>query len=142
MTSATPAAAIESRLRAGWSTAPIYLSTDIENLPDTPAAFVVLEFPGAIAGQITIGVPGSNTFREEGAFLVHVHVPQVNEVGQGTGAGTLARTYCEQIAALYRGQQLGGVSCHAPHPPQETKPVNGNYVRLSFSVPYQWDLLA
>ena len=135
MSSATPAAAIEARLRAAWTATPIQTDNVLEDLPEPPMAFVALEFPGGAAEQITIGAPGANLFREDGAFMVHVFVPV------GTGAAA-ARSQADQIAAIFRAQSFDGVRCWAPFPPHESPRSDGNYWGVSFGVPYQWDRFA
>lgn len=135
MSSATPAAAIEARLRANWTATPIQTSNVVEDLPEPPAAFIALEFPGGGAEQITIGAPGANLFREDGAFMLHVFVPL------GAGAA-VARGHADTLAAIFRAQSFDGVRCWAPFPPQESATSDGNYWGLSFGVPYQFDRLA
>lgn len=139
MASSAPAAAIEARLKANWTHAaiPILAPDDLDNPPNPPQAFVVLEFPGGVAEQITIGAPGANIFRETGAFMIHIQVPDADADRAAT-----ARGYAGEIAAIYRGKQFSGVCCWAPYPPAEDTAANGLYWGLSFSVPYYFDLLA
>ena len=139
MSSLTPAAAIEARLKANWSTSPVFLPNEINKpLRDNggePLTFVVLEFPGGTAEQETIGSPGNNVFREHGGFLIHIQVPM------GSGA-SLARQYAETIAAIFRGQTFDGVRCWAPNPPQEDTASDGAWFGVSFFTPFQWDRFA
>lgn len=139
MASASAAAAIEALLRAGWTTTPIFLPNEV-NEPHRdsngdPAAYVVIEFPGGAGDQITVGAPGSNTFRETGAFMIHVMVP----AGQGA---PVARQHAETIAQIFRDTDSGGVTFWAPNPPAEDTGPNGNYFGVSFGTPYQYDLHA
>lgn len=135
MASAVPAAAIEARLRANWTTTAIYVADEFVQPPEPPAAFVVLEFPGGAAEQITVGAPGNNVFREDGAFMLHVMVPS------GSGA-SLARIYADQLATIFRAQTFGGVRCWAPFPPHESDRSNGTAWGVSWGTPYQFDLFA
>src|SRR5882757_1725106 len=132
MTSATPAAAIEDRLRANWMTTPVELFNETTEPPKgsdgTPIPWVALEFPGGVGTVWGIGNPGNNSFREDGAFMIHVFVPA------GSGS-TLARTYADQLAAIFRGKDFAtSVVCYAPHPPQTNGTPDGNYFGVSFAV--------
>lgn len=139
MASATPATAIEARLRANWTTTPILIDNEDDQIPTgadgMPVPFIVLEFPGGAADQITIGAPGNNLFREMGAFMLHVLVPK------GTGA-TTARAYADTLAAIFRGTSFSGVDCWAPFPPNESPRADGTLWGVSFGIPYKFDLAA
>ncbi|HVJ31663.1 MAG TPA: phage tail terminator-like protein [Terriglobia bacterium] len=136
MASAAPAAVIEARLRAQFTAAPIRTANDPAADPDAnDGPFVVLEFPGGTAAQITIGSPGSNLFRDLAVFMIHVFVP--SQTGEQA-----ARDMAATIAAIFRGKSFSGVDCWAPYPPQEDTGPNGNWFGVSFATPYKYDLLA
>lgn len=139
MSSLTPAAAIEARLRANWTTSLVFLTNEVKKPPrdsdGEPLTFVTLEFPGGTAEQVTVGAPGNNVFREYGGFMIHVQVPM------GSGA-TLARQYADTIAAIFRAQTFDGVRCWAPYPPQEDTASDGAWYGVSFFTPFQWDRFA
>lgn len=136
MASSSAAAAIKARLKAGWTATKIYAPNEIADLPDVPVPLVVLEFPGGVGDQITVGVPGANLFRETEVFMLHVLVPTLR--GDET-----ARAYAAQLAALFRDRQFDGVNCLAPFPPSDgSDRAKGNYWGVSFAVPYYFDLLA
>lgn len=140
MTSATPAAAIEARLRANWTDCDIVVGgNDTFKPPTGPQGqllpYVRLVFPGAVSRQQGIGSPGRNAWREDGAFQVIVAVPTAS--GEAT-----AREWCDQIAAIFRGQTFGGaVVCYGPHTPVPAVGPAGGYFRMSFGVPYAWQFL-
>ena len=135
MASETPAAQIEARLRANWTTTPIFVENGNQGNFVPPKGqdgkavpFVVLEFPAAVADNDGIG---RVHYLEEGTFMLHVNVRS------GTGA-TLARSYCDTLAAIFRGQVFGFVFTYAPFPPTPSEPTDGNYFRLSFGTPYKY----
>ena len=143
MASNTPAAAIEARLAANWTTTPVFLADEINDPPEPPSPFVVLEFPGGFSRQYTIGSPGSNVWLEEGAFMIHVMVPVGIDPGSGLPWRKVARNYAETIAQIFRGQTFAtSVICYAPLPPQESERANGNYWGVSFGVPFHYQFLA
>lgn len=141
MASNTPAAAIEARLIANWSTTPIYLADDLHDPPEPPSPFVVLEFPGGTARQVTIGSPGANAFEEEGAFMIHVFVPIGNQPVTGTPWRKVARDYAETIAAIFRGKTFSSVRTYAPFPPNESDRAIGNFYSVSFATPFLYSYL-
>lgn len=136
MTSATPAAAIEARLRANWSATVIFVENkDFEpprNAQGQPEPFVALEFPGAGAQQWSIGDPGNNAWREDGAFMLHLCVPT------GTG-GEQARAWSDDLAAIFRGKEFDFVVCHEVMPPVPSESPDGLFYRLSSAVRYHYE---
>jgi hypothetical protein len=140
MASASPYAAILGRLQAMWTTTPIIevdgntqvtLPTDSDGFP---VAWVGIEFPGGAAEQWSIGDPGNNAWREDGAFMIHISVP----VGAGKA---LALNYADQLAAIFRGKKFSFVTCWAPNPPQFNG-IDGNYCGYSFGTPYHYEYRA
>lgn len=140
MASATPAAAIQDRFLTNWGdvTATFVGNPDDVTPPvdgnANPLPFVVLEFPGAVASQWTIGDPGNNAWREDGAFMLHIGIPS----GSGDAA---ARDFADQLAALFRGQSFGGVTCWECNPPTPGRRV-GNIAMFSFGTRYHYEYLA
>lgn len=135
MSSVTPAAAIEAKLRADYTDADIFTANELDQPPQQGTPFVVLEFPGGTAEQITVGAPGNNVFRERGAFMTHVMVPAAS-------GAAVARQMADDIAAIFRGQTFSGVRCQAPFPPQEDTGPDGNWFGVSFSTAFTWDRFA
>lgn len=138
MASASAAQAIEDRLKANYTVAPIFAPNEVAEpyrVDGRPAKHIVLEFPGGVGDQITIGTPGINVFRETGAFMIHVMVP----AGEGAAA---ARAEAATISAIFRDKDFNGVTCWAPFPPAEDTASDGSYYGVSFGTPYQFDLHA
>ncbi|MDO9712454.1 phage tail terminator-like protein [Paracraurococcus lichenis] len=103
MSSATAFAAIHDYLTAGWSNTPLVFENEIFDLPAVPTPWVMVEVYGDSDEQISLGAgsAAANRWREEGAVLCHVMVPQ--------GTGTLtARIHAEGLADLLRGVELAG----------------------------------
>jgi hypothetical protein len=140
MTSASPAAAIEARLRAGWTTSPIFVENGNApgggfkapvGLDGKPLPFVVLEFPGGVSDIMDIG---ASVYREDGAFMIHINVV--------TGTGTeMARAWADTIAAIFRGKRFSFVLCYAPYPPAPSSSPDGKYYRMSFGTPYHYEFV-
>lgn len=136
-------AAVEARLADGWTHCPVRGFDDDNGEPPADAsAFLVVQYPVSMSDQITIGAPGSNVFREEGAFRLVLAMPRTIE------GRLLALVWTDELARLFRGKQFGasadfmGVTTHAPTSPAiEDDTDNGNYLLLSIAVPYQADLL-
>jgi len=130
-------ALIRSTLDTGWATTEKrYPNEDINpprNKDGAAAPFVLLEFLDAADEQMSIGSPGNNLFRRSGTCFVHVLVPR------GTGDGT-ALLYAQDIGALFRGRDLGGVTCEGASiggggPGDDT----GNYWRRSVAIDFWFD---
>lgn len=136
-------AAVEARLAASWARCPVRGFTDDNgDTPDDASAFLVVQYPVAMSEQITIGAPGNNVFREDGAFHLVLAMPRTVD------GRTQALAWTDELTALFRSQQFGasadfmGVTTYAPTSPAiEDDTDNGNYLRLSIAVPYQADLV-
>lgn len=125
--------AVEAYLAAHWSEAEIFGENSEGSTPTDGSPFVVVQYPYVTSRQISVGTPGNNVWRDEGAFRIVIHV----ERGVGTKVG---REWADQIAALFRGKDLGVLRTWAP-----TAAVTDNrnpaetYYILSFSCPYSHD---
>ncbi|GIQ73190.1 hypothetical protein [Bradyrhizobium sp. RD5-C2] len=99
--------------------------------------YLVLQFPVANERQITIGAPGANVWREEGAFRLVLSV----RTGDPLAPATML---IDQARAIFRGKQFSGVTTYAPSPAVQGDPqfVGGTRVELSSAVPYQSDFFA
>ncbi|HEV7284301.1 MAG TPA: phage tail terminator-like protein, partial [Kaistia sp.] len=95
-------AAVEARLASGWTLCPFRRFADDNG--DTPAdasAFLTVQYPVAMSDQITVGAPGANVFREEGAFRLVLAMPRTME------GRLLALIWTDELAKLFRGKQFG-----------------------------------
>ncbi|KQZ31582.1 hypothetical protein ASD50_15035 [Mesorhizobium sp. Root552] len=88
-----------------WTTTPVVFENDAFDLPETPAPFIYVEVFGDFFGQASIGDEprDNNLWREGGQADFHVMTPN------GTGSRE-ARSLASQIAGLFRGQDIAGVS--------------------------------
>lgn len=128
--------AVKARLAADWSGCPVFGPNERSERPDDASSFIDLEFPVAISQQITIGSPGSNTYREEGVFRLIIAAQR----GAGADEGL---TWAEQLGDLFRAKEFDGIRTFAPNPPViDDRNDNGGYFLLSVAVPYQRDFLA
>lgn len=133
--------AVEAQLSAAWANIAPDIPTVLPNArtgaaPSDASAFLTLEYPVANEEQISIGSPGSNVFREFGAFRMFLSVP----IGYGLNpwAG-----YLDALRAAFRGQSFGGVKTLASSPmATNDKSDDGNYFIVSTAVAYYFDILA
>lgn len=126
--------AVEFRLAANWILCPVIGANGQGETPDDGSAFLVVQYPVANASQTSIGSPGSNAFREEGAFRIVINVPR----GDGLSTGL---TWADTLAGLFRSKSFAGVVTFAPTSPAiDDRNDDGLYFVLSFAVPYQADL--
>ena len=126
--------AVEARLAAAWDRCPVYGVNLQGDTPDDAGPFLQVSYPVANGEQLTVGAPGANVYRETGAFRITVNA----ERGAGLSEGL---AWAEELAALFRGKEFGGVQTFAPSSPAiDDRNDQGNYYTLSIAVPYQADL--
>lgn len=142
MASYDAATEIKTRLSAQWAlvnpTVPVYDWEDTNALIGaTLDPYMVLEFPGGTGQQASIGDPGNNWWKEIGTFQLHCYYPV------GNSADT-ARQYLKDAAAIFRGVSENGIIYRAPFPPSPGRKdsIDGNWLSLSMSVPYEYRILA
>ena len=127
-------AAVVARFKAGFQEpgCPLVEPNDKPGPDRSRKAFVVLQFPFSTSAPASLGAPGGRWWMEEGAFRFVLNLPK----GEGLGRGL---EWSEQIATLFRGEELGDLVCFAPGSPVVD---DGNetdaYSRLSFAVPYEF----
>lgn len=97
--------------------------------------FIVVKFPHSTADPVSIGDPGNNWHREEGAAVIEMRI----ERGIKARAG---REVCARIAGALRSKDLGdGVQTWAPTSPlRDDRNAEGVYYSLIFAVPYWCDI--
>lgn len=138
--------AVEARLGSPWTvTSTIDASTaaipiiGVNTLGMPPAdgsAFIEVQYPIATERHVGMAAVGNRTFREDGAFRIILSIPR----GQGIAQGL---DWADQLRALFRAAQFGGVSCLAPNPPfVDNSSDNGNYFLMAIVVPYYFDIFA
>lgn len=134
--------AVEARLAAYWNNrTPIYgLNKPLEgeapkDSKGLPAPFLQVTYPVANSSQLTVGAPGSNWWREEGAIRIEINMRRASGTAEGL-------TWADELAKLFRGKEFGGVQTFAPSSPvQDPNNDAGNFYVLSFAIPYQADIL-
>lgn len=125
--------AVEAFLEHHWDAVPVYGENEAGETPADLSPFIVVQYPFVSSRQITVGAPGENLWRDEGAFRIVLHVERGSGVRQG-------RSWADELATLFRGKDLGILQTWAPTAPvtDDRNAVAGYYV-LSFSCPYQHD---
>ena len=126
---------IEAYLKAEWTATPLAFENDDYKPGKTVAAFVTAEIFGTFFDQASIGEGDrvDNLWREAGMIYLHVCVPR--------GSGSLtARTYCRQLADLFRGQDLGAIRFRdISIGAAEVGDEDGNYFRMTVTIEWERD---
>ena len=143
MASADAATEIETRLNTYWAGLEpdiswyLWEKTDPSVGSDITNMFMLLEFPGGLSQQASIGAPGDNWWKEIGTFILHIYYP----AGDTAAA---ARAALKNAATIYRGVSENGIIYRAPFPPQPGREgsLSGNWMSLSMSVPYEYRIRA
>jgi hypothetical protein len=116
MASAAVMNAVAAKLASVWTATPVVYPNTSGSVPNDGSAFLVVEYPIANETMKSFGAPGSNIWREEGAFRFILCVP----IGQGLDAAqdltqTPAiypwATLMDALRASFRGQTFSGVTC-------------------------------
>lgn len=128
--------AVEEYLADNWSAVPIFGENTLGVTPANGSPFVVVQYPYAISRQISIGAPGANVWRDDGAFRLVIHVER------GTGAKQ-GRQWADELADLFRGKNLTVLQTHAPSAPvTDDRNDKATYWVMSIAVPYTHDYYA
>ncbi|MGN6549756.1 MAG: phage tail terminator-like protein [Pararhizobium sp.] len=134
MASAGVDIAVRARLAANWARCPV-IDENGGDRPTDGSPFLVIQYPFSTAEPMSVGAPGANRWREEGAIRFVLEM----ERGSGTETG---RQWCAELAALFRGKDFDGVQTWAPTSPvSDDDNDNGNYYTFAFVVPYQFDII-
>lgn len=151
MASAAVMSAVKTQLTSAWSglcasasvsPAPPIIYPNLPGLvPDDGSPFLAVEYPVASEAMKSQGAPGSNIWREEGAFVLTLCV--------GVGADLLTSGYATLVDLLrsnLRGQTLAAGSGRLQL--FEASPAvfrdssdRGAYCELSASVAYWFDVI-
>lgn len=129
--------AIEGRLGNPWNgTLPVFGRNTLGDPPTDGTDHLVVQYPLAGEDVASLGDPGNNLHREEGAFRLVLHAQR------GVGLHQ-ALSWMEDLRALFRSKEFDGVITYAPSPAvEDDRNENGSYYVLSSSVPYEYDLTA
>lgn len=129
-------AAVMARLESNWDETPITDPNGGGRVPARNTPYLTVEFPIANEEQLTVGSPGHNVFREEGAFRIVLSVPIGHKL-------TPFNAWIDELRTVFRAQSFAGVETWGAAPAiTNTRSANGAYFELSFSVPYRFDFLA
>lgn len=133
MASAAVMAAVEAHVGAAWTLTIIKTPNGGGRVPKDGGPFLEIEYPVANSQQITVGAPGQNIYREQGAFRLVLSIPV------GKGFQDFA-TQFDVLLAACRGKSFDGVSTWAPSPPvTNDNSDRGAYFEISSSCPYYFD---
>ncbi|GEP12821.1 phage tail terminator-like protein [Methylobacterium gnaphalii] len=126
--------AVESRLADNWDKCPVYGVNLQGDTPDDAGPFLQVSYPVANGEQLTVGAPGQNVYRETGAFRITVNAERGGGIAEGLA-------WADELAALFRGKEFGGVQTFAPSSPAiDDRNDQGNYYALSIAIEYQADI--
>jgi hypothetical protein len=132
--------AFASMIEAAWPHTPIKGLNDSAKVPSDNSAFLTVTFPVAKEEQASVGAPGANIYREEGAAHVCLAIPI------GTGINPPESPWAQRIDALrgaLRGRSFAdgaGVTWEASPPFVNEQSDRGAYFEMSFAVPYRYDV--
>ena len=134
---------IQARLNTYWPglepSIPWYLweQTNPDVGADVEQMFMLLEFPGGLGEQASLGAPGNNWWKEIGTFNLHMYYP----AGDTADA---ARDALKSAATIFRGVSENSIIYRAPFPPQPglKGTLSGNWLSLSMPIPYEYRIRA
>lgn len=128
--------AVDAYLTANFSTLPVRKMNENLEPPRDKSAFVQVQYPLALEDQKSIGAPGTNWFREEGAIRLVIAVPV------GSGLAT-ARAVGDELRNLFRNKLISGVRTFEAQPVTfDDESDKGGYVLASVTISYEFDLSA
>ncbi len=121
---------------AGGNGIPVFNLNEQATPPADGSAFLDVQYPTASETHVGLAGIGNRTFRETGTIRFVLSIPR----GQGVELGL---DWVDQLRALFRAAQFGGVTAHSPYPPFiDNSNDNGNYFVLSVVLPYHYDFNA
>lgn len=104
-------------------------------VPDEGTPYLELQYPIATETQITVGQPGNNVYREEGACRFVMMVPSK------AGLDPFG-SWIDALRNAVRARIFAGVETFAAPPPVlDDRNARGSFFKLSFSVPFRYDIL-
>jgi hypothetical protein len=127
--------AVETRLAANWSRATIITPNTTAEAPGDGSPYLTVTYPVANEEQMSVGAPGSNLYREEGAFRLVLSVPIRTGLAQW-------HPWINELRALFRGVVFDGVVTWEAPPPATRNSDDDTRCEISFAVPYRYDIFA
>lgn len=126
-------AAIEARIRAGWTRCPLVTPNTKGTTPKDGSPYLEVSYPISRNRTISVGAPGNNVIRESGTMRLVLYVAR----GAGTEEGEI---WLEELGALFLNKEFDGVRTWEPSTPVfDDRNDLANYYGLSSSVEYQAD---
>lgn len=136
MASYTSFQIVKSVLAFNWTHTPIRSPLEGDTVPRDLTEFAEITFPYSEETQISIGAPGTNVFRETGAFHFCILIP----------FGEVITTWLQRVDELrdalrnYRSIDGNFRIYEAPPPVMDDKSDREGYYELSVAVPYELDI--
>jgi len=122
--------AIESYLTANWTNSPILTENAEGETPADGSPYIVLQFPAANVRRLPIS---NRHYQVEGGFRIVINVQR------GSGTATI-REWGEDLATLFRDQNVNGVKCvTASEPFTDEESDQGNYFQGAMVIEYTRD---
>lgn len=123
--------AVEARLAANFTHCAIITPNTTAEPPGDGSPYLTVTYPVANETQASTGAPGSNAYREEGAFRFVLSVPIRTGLAQWMA-------WIDELRALFRGEEFDGVVTWESPPPATRDSDDKTRSELSFAVPYRF----
>jgi len=138
MASSAAMTALDAAITAAWPHTPIHLPNVAGAVPNDGSPLLIVTYPVANETMLTVGAPGANVWREEGAVRVVLSLP----VGMGlTQDGVSWPARLDDLRAALRGKIFDGVVTFEATPPATNDQSDrGAYFDLSSALAYQLDI--
>lgn len=138
MASSAAMTALDAAITAAWPHTPIHFPNVAGAVPNDGSPLLIVTYPVANETMLTVGAPGANVWREEGAVRVVLSLP----VGMGlTQDGVSWPARFDDLRAALRGKVFDGVVTFEATPPATNDQSDrGAYFDLSSALAYQIDI--
>lgn len=138
MASSAAMTALDAAITAAWPHTPIHFPNVAGAVPNDGSPLLIVTYPVANETMLTVGAPGANVWREEGAVRVVLSLP----VGMGlTQDGVSWPARLDDLRAALRGKIFDGVVTFEATPPATNDQSDrGAYFDLSSALAYQIDI--
>lgn len=139
MASSAAMTALDAAITAAWPHTPIHFPNVAGAVPNDGSPLLIVTYPVANETMLTVGAPGANVWREEGAVRVVLSLP----VGMGlTQDGVSWPARLDDLRAALRGKIFDGVVTFEATPPATNDQSDrGAYFDLSSALAYQLDII-
>ena len=138
MASSAAMTALDAAITAAWPHTPIHFPNVAGAVPNDGSPLLIVTYPVANETMMTVGAPGANVWREEGAVRIVLSLP----VGMGlTQDGVSWPARLDDLRAALRGKIFGEVVTFEATPPATNDQSDrGAYFDLSSALAYQIDI--